>query len=141
MIAVDVNVLVYAARREFAQHEVARSWLTAALGGREPVAVLDEVLAATVRLLSNHRVLATPLTGEQALEYCEAVRGAPAATAATPGPARWTVFAELMREHDLRGNDVPDALLAAGALSLGARLATFDRGFRRFAELEVVVPA
>ena len=107
MIVVDVDVLVYAARCEYAQHGVAHSWLTATLGGREPVAVLDEVMAAT---------------------------------AATPGPGRWSTFVDRVREHDLRGNDVPDALLAAGALALGARLATVDRGFPRFTELEVVVP-
>jgi predicted nucleic acid-binding protein len=36
---------------------------------------------------------------------------------------------------------VPAALLAATALDLGARMVTFDRGFRRFPGLTVVVPS
>jgi len=140
MILLDVNVLVYAARREFGRHDLARAWLTAALVGREPVAVTDDVLAAAVRLLSNHRVLATPLTGEQALEFADAVRAAPAAVAPVPSAGRWSLFEHLVHDLDLRGNDVPDALLAATALDLGARLATFDRGFRRFAGLAVLLP-
>ena len=47
MILVDVNVLVYAARREFADHAAAATWVTKAQVGPEPVVVLDEVLAAT----------------------------------------------------------------------------------------------
>jgi toxin-antitoxin system PIN domain toxin len=140
VILIDVTVVVYAARREFDHHAAAHEWLTAALAGPEPVAVLDEVLAAAVRLLTNHRVLTGPLTGEEALAVCSAVRGAPAALTPTVGAGRWTTFHRLVTEHDLRANDVPDALLAATALDLGARLATFDRGFRRFSGLDVVVP-
>lgn len=39
----------------------------------------------------------------------------------------------------LRANDIPDAFLAATAIDLGARLATFDQGFRRFPGLTVIV--
>ena len=55
--------------------------------------------------------------------------------------SRWQQFATLVDDLGLRANDVPDALLAATALSLGARLATFDRGFRRFAGLQVLEPS
>lgn len=140
MILLDVNVLVYAARREFSDHGVARAWLTTALSGTEPVAVTDEVLAATVRLLTNHRVLADPLDGESALEFCRLVREAPATVLAVPESTRWSHFARLVTELGLRANDIPDALLAATALQLNATLATFDRGFRRFPRLPIVIP-
>ena len=42
VILVDVNVIAYAARREFREHEAALVWLQQALGGDEPVAVLDQ---------------------------------------------------------------------------------------------------
>jgi len=140
VILLDVNVLVYATRREFDRHEVAREWLRDALVGYEPVAVSDEVLAGTVRLLTHHRVLRTPLTGDQALDLCRAVRDAPAVVLPAPSSRRWAVFERLVADLGLRANDVPDALLAATALDLGARVATFDRGFRRFPGLSVVVP-
>jgi uncharacterized protein len=94
-----------------------------------------------VRLLTNHKVLATPLGADEALDFCRVVREAPAVVPAAPGPARWEVFAQLVRDLGLRANDVPDALLAATALHLNASLATFDRGFRRFPRLSVLMPS
>ena len=141
MIVVDVNVLVYAARREFDQHDVAHAWLTETMAGTESVVISDEVLAATVRLLTNHKVLATPLGPDDALDFCQVLREAPAYVPGRSGPQRWAHLDRLVRELGLRGNDVPDALLAATALDLNATLATFDRGFRRFPGLAVLVPA
>lgn len=140
MILLDVNVLVYAARREFAEHELAARWLTQALVGAEPVAVLDEVLAAATRLLTNHLVLRAPSTIDEALDFCGRVRDAPAAVVPLPSTRRWDRFTELAILLGLRGNDVLDALLAATALDLGATVATFDRGFRRFPGVSVRRP-
>lgn len=140
MILIDVNVLVYAAHREFERHEVARTWLAGALVGQEPVAMLDEVLAAATRLLTNHRVVREPLTSDEAVSLCGQVRAAPAAVVPVPSPRRWGRFAELVTGLGLRGNDVPDAFLAATALDLRASVATFDRGLRRFPGLSVLRP-
>lgn len=140
MIVVDVNVLVYAARREFDQHEVAHAWLTEALSGTEAVVLGAEVLASTVRLLTNHKVLSTPLDPDAALAFCRVLRESPAVVPEPAGPNRWDHFERLVRDLGLRGHDIPDALLAATALDLHATLATFDRGFRRFPGLTVLVP-
>lgn len=141
MIVLDVNVVMYALRREFPQHAVAREWLVQRLAGPEAVVASDEVLAATVRLLTHHRVLATPLTPREALDAVGAIRSAPAVLRPR-GPAdRWERFRGFIDHLGLRANDVPDALLAATTLALGGRLATFDRGFRRFPGLEVIEPA
>jgi toxin-antitoxin system PIN domain toxin len=141
VILVDVNVIVYAARREFRAHEVALHWLEAALSGEEPVAVMDSVLASATRLMTNHRVLREPFGADEALAVCEAVRSAPAAITPSPSGRRWSVFSRLTGDLGLRANDVPDAYLAATAIDFGARLATFDQGFRRFPGLTVIVPS
>lgn len=128
MILIDVNVIVYALRREFPQHPVANAWLTTHLSGPEGIVVPDGVLASAVRLLTHHRVLSTPLGPGEALAAAEAIRAAPAVVhPSRPGDALATL--RLVDDFGLRANDVPDALLAATARSLGARLATFDRGF------------
>ena len=44
------------------------------------------------------------------------------------------------RDEQVRGALVPDAWPAALALSYGCRLATADRGFARFDDLEWFVP-
>ena len=141
MIVVDVNVIVYALRREFPQHDVAHAWLGQQLVGAEGVVISDAVLAAAVRLLTHHKVLAAPMTPSQALAAVEAIRAAPAVVNPAARESRWRQFATLVDDLGLRANDIPDALLAATALSLGARLATFDRGFRRFAGLQVLEPS
>ena len=56
-----------------------------------------------------------------------------------PSARRWSLLERWVSTLDLRGNDLPDALLAATAQDLGARLATFDRGFRRFAGLPLIM--
>lgn len=139
MILPDVNVFVYAARREYPQHESAARWLTAAVADVEPVAVLDEILASTVRLITNHRIFTTPATTAQAFEFCEAVRAAPSAVTPSLSPRRWSAFAHLCTHLDLRANDVPDALIAADAIALDATLVTFDKGFRRFPGLRLSI--
>jgi hypothetical protein len=54
--------------------------------------------------------------------------------------SHWSIFRDLVASHRLRGNDVPDAYLAAIALEAGATMATLDRGFARFAGLRLADP-
>jgi toxin-antitoxin system PIN domain toxin len=94
-----------------------------------------------MRLLTNHRVFARPSTIEEAVDFCRQVGDAPATVSLTSGARRWAIFLDLATSLGLRGNDIPDALLAATALDLRATLATFDRAFRRFPGLALVTPA
>lgn len=138
MIVPDVNVLINAARSGAPDHELARRTLVDLLTGNEPVGLLDETLAATVRILTNPRLGAAQPPAE-AVAFCEQVRAAPAATPLTAADTTWARFAASVRDLDLRGNDVPDAWLAAVVASARATLVTFDRGFRRFPDLSVTI--
>ena len=89
MIVVDVNVIVYALRREFPQHDVAHAWLGQQLVGAEGVVISDAVLAAAVRLLTHHKVLAAPMTPSQALAAVEVIRAAPAVVNPAARESRW----------------------------------------------------
>lgn len=97
VILIDVNVGVYAFRREHARHAVAREWLTRMATGPEPVAVGDDVLCALVRITTNHRVLRHPATPAEALSSCAALRSMPsvillqgAPDAGTTLPSSWS---------------------------------------------------
>lgn len=48
------------------------------------------------------------------------------------GARHWSIFSQIVGEHRLRGDDVPDAYYAAIALEQGATVVTADRGFARF---------
>lgn len=140
MLLGDVNVYLYARRRESERHEEYRSWLEDRLGGPEPFGVSEMVLSAFVRIVTNHRVYREPTSPEQALEFCQVILGAPAAVAVRPGPRHWDIFCSLCRSVRARANIVPDAYLAALAIEHGAILATLDRGFSRFPGLRAELP-
>ena len=141
MLFPDVNVLVLAHRPDASgEGPGVRDWLTGVLRGHESVGISEHVLAALVRIVTHPRIFAQPTKPAEALAFCAAVRGAPAAVPARAGVGHWEIFAELVETLRLRGNDVPDAFLAALAMEQGATLVTLDRGFHRFEGLRVTAP-
>ena len=141
MILLDVNVLVEAGHRDAARHAPTAAWLTEALGGSRPVGLADAVLVGALRVLTHRKVFADPATPAAAWAFIDAVRQAPAARPVTPTESTWRQLGALLDTDDgLRGNVVPDAWLAALALSHGAAMGTRDRGFARFPGLSLVSP-
>lgn len=140
MRCVDVNVLVYAHRREAERHGAYLSWLDEARRGPEPLGVIDVVLSGFVRVVTHPRVFVDPTPLATALAFAEAVRGAPAALVVTPGPRHWRLFTDLCSTTEVRGNLVPDAYLAATAIEAGATWVSADRGFSRFRALRLQHP-
>lgn len=132
MIAVDVNVLVYAHRADASRHLEFRQWLEGALNAAEPVAVADLVLSGALRVLTHPRVFDPPTPLVVAMDQMEAVRHHPRVVPMRPGDRHWGVFADLCRHVDARGNLVPDAYLAALAIEHGCEWVTTDRDFARF---------
>lgn len=137
MVLPDVNVLVYAFRREVAQHERYAAWLAGVVAGGDELGLHDHVLAGFVRIVTNHRVFATPAPTALALAFVGRLRQASRSRWLPAGAPSWAAL-EALVEHDraIVGNLVPDAYLAAVALAHGCRLATADRGFARFPGLD-----
>ncbi|WP_250287099.1 MULTISPECIES: type II toxin-antitoxin system VapC family toxin [unclassified Frankia] len=142
MILPDVNVLVYAYRREAQNHATYASWLTATVGGRDELALTDHCLTGFLRIVTNPRILADPAPTADALRFVNRLRTAPRGRPLTATPATWDVLGtHVSQDQGIRGNLVPDAYLAALAISHGCRLATTDRGFARFPGLDFFDPA
>jgi uncharacterized protein len=140
MLLLDVNVCVYAFRAESRGHAELKGWLEQALSGPEPVGLPEQVLAAVIRLVTNHRIYGDPSTPAEALSFCDALLDAPAAMRVRPGERHWAIFHDLVSQHGLRGNAIPDAYLAALALEQGATWVTNDRGFARYEGLRLLDP-
>lgn len=141
MLLLDVNICLYAYRP--GQSETARvvsEWLSPRLTGHERVAVSETVLMSVVRIATHPRIYETPSTPRDVLRFAESLLAAPATQLVRVGADHWPLFTQLVAEHRLRGNDVPDASLAAHCLELGASLVTLDRGFSRFVGLRTVNP-
>lgn len=132
MLLVDVNVWIYAIRKDSVDHKAYRDWVTDILTGDEPVGVSELVLSGVIRLLTNHRVFREPSSTRQALDACRAIRSAPAAVPIRPGARHWAIFESLCEEAGAKANTVPDAYHAALAIENGATWVTTDRSFARF---------
>lgn len=132
MLLADVNIFIYAHRPESPRAQDHHDWLRHALHGDEPFGVSELVLAAFLRIVTNHRVYREPTPVPVALSFCDAVLTAPAAHPVRPSGRHWQIFTRLCADVGARGNLVPDAFLAALAIEHGATWVTTDRGFARF---------
>ncbi|MCC7076820.1 MAG: type II toxin-antitoxin system VapC family toxin [Acidimicrobiia bacterium] len=140
MRCADVNVLVYAHRAEMHNHARARAWLEEARRGVEPLGLPGLVVSGFLRVVTHARVFKDPTPSDEALAFVEALLASPAVDLVEPGRRHWHLFRELVAAMRLRGNDVPDAYLAALAIEQGGTWVTTDRGFGRFSGLRLIDP-
>jgi toxin-antitoxin system PIN domain toxin len=140
MVLADVNVLVYAHRRDAPGHLAFRRWLERVMRSDEAYGVSDVVLSGFLRVVTNPRVFKTPSPMTQALAFTRAVREQPNAVRVQPGPRHWDIFTGLCRNAGVRGNLVPDAFFAALAIEAGCEWFTTDRDYARFQGLRWRVP-
>ena len=141
MIVLDVNVLLAAYRSDHAHHERARPWLERVLSSAEDVIVPDTVWVGFVRLVTNNHVFEVPSTIEEAFAFVDALASAPGYRRIAGLTEGLGLFAQTCIDSDAWGNLVPDAYVASIARAHACPVASFDRDFRRFDGLEIVVPA
>ena len=140
MILPDVNVLVYAFRREAPEHDAYAHWLATTSAGSE-LALAESALLGMIRIVTNPRIVADPAPTELALNFVSRLLAAPRARRLQATAATWERLRSIVTsDGHVRGGLVPDAWLAALALSHGCRLATADRGFARYDGLDWFVP-
>jgi toxin-antitoxin system PIN domain toxin len=141
VILADVNVLVYAHRQDLSQYERFSAWLGGEIESGRSFALCDASLAGFLRIVTNGRIFATPTPLDVALRSIEELREQPATSHIGPGARHWGIFSDLCTAVGARGNDIPDAYLAALAIESGSELITADRGFGRFPGLRWSCPA
>lgn len=142
MILPDVNTLVYAFRVESRLHQPYRTWLDDLVAGAEELALVDTALSGVVRIVTNRAVFHDPAPVADALDFVDWIVAAARPRWISSGGATWRQLRRFA-DHDtgITGNRVPDAYLAALAVTHGASLATADRGFARFPGLRFFDPA
>ena len=141
MILPDVNVLIYAFRKDSAQYAICRPWLDRLVLGDVRFGVSRMTLSALVRITTNRRSHPIPSTLEEAFGFCEDLLGQPHCQLIEPGPRHWQIFKRLCIETDTRGSRVTDVWYAALAIEWGCEWITFDRDYARFPGLKWRVPA
>jgi len=134
-VIVDASLLLYAVDTTSPFHERARTWLEAQLSGSRRVGLPWPSLLAFARIASHPRALAAPLAPAEAWALVDDWLAAEVAWVPAPGPGHAAVLGELVRRHDVRGNLVPDAHLAALALEHGTAVCSADSDFARFTDV------
>lgn len=131
----DANLLLYAVHKRSGQHEAAAAWLTEQLNGSRRVGFPWQSLAAFLRIATHSRAFQRPLAPAVAWERVTDWLAAPVAWIPEPGPEHARVLGDLVVRHEVRGNLVPDAQLAALALEHGLTVYSTDTDFARFREI------
>jgi toxin-antitoxin system PIN domain toxin len=141
----DLNVLLAAFRSDHPQHQAALVWLnqaiaTCATGGS--IELLPMVAAGLLRLATNRRIFTAPATIGEAVAFVDSLLSIPGVEMRELG-REWPTLRQMGRDHDLAGNDITDAWIAAAVRTLGTHLVTFDRGFARLlgrTEVTIIKP-
>ncbi len=132
MFMPDVNILVYAHRRDDVVHAVYREWLDRLVAGPQPFALSVLVAVAFVRIVTHPGIFAHPTPLPLALATIDAIAGHSNCRMIAPGPRHWTLVEKLCRAANATGKVVADAQHAAVAIEHGCEWVTRDRDFERF---------
>ncbi|HEX8065671.1 MAG TPA: TA system VapC family ribonuclease toxin [Thermoleophilaceae bacterium] len=132
---VDANLLLYAVHRQSPFHARARDWLADQLNGSRRVGLPWQSLASFLRIATHPRALERPLAPADAWDRVNDWLDAHVTWIPEPGEDHAAILGELVIAHDVRGNLVPDAQLAALALEHGLTLYSADTDFARFSDV------
>jgi len=132
MIVVDVNLMLYATVSGFPQHEQARAWWEQTLNAAEDVGLCSPAVFGFLRIVTNPRVLISPLPVDAATRYVSEWLNRPNVRFLVPGPRHLDIAFELLNDVGTAGNLTTDIQLAAFALENDAEMFSNDSDFGRF---------
>jgi len=129
----DVNILVAASRADHPNHAAAQRWLTGVLADcldGQTLEILPIVATGFLRLVTHPKVFVQPTPISEATSFLRALLKMPGVEMAALG-AEWPELLRLCESMQAKGNDIPDAWIAAAVQRGDSHLVTFDKGFHR----------
>lgn len=135
MILLDVNILLYAHRRDLPQHAAIHRWLEHAADSGQQYGVADIALSGFLRIVTHPRIFKQPTPITDALSYVAVLLDQEHCQFVRPGARHWQIFTGLCRRYNAQADTIPDLYYAAVAIEIDAELITVDKGFRRYSEL------
>ena len=142
MLAVDTNILIYAADADSSFHTSCRSWLENQRQRADAWYVTWEIFYEFVRITTHPRVMHNPWSARQAWGFVAALLASPGLAVLVPTERHAEVAAAVIAElPHLTGNLFHDAHTAILMREHGIRqICTRDTDFHRFPFLEVIDP-
>ena len=132
MPLLDVNVLIGAHRLGSSRHKEYARFVEALATSAGTYSIPSIVRSGFLRIVTNRRIFPVPTPLDKALEFLDSLLERENHLEMEPGERHWKLFVGLCQKIEAKGNNIPDAYLAALALEKGAELITADRGFARF---------
>jgi len=136
MILMDVNIFVYAFRKDMPDHREYRAWLSHVVNAPSAFGICDLVLSGFCRIVTNSKIFKEPSSWSEVSEFVEKIRNQPNCRRIEFGDRHWSIFTDLCRASNAKGNLVPDAFLAALAIESGCEWITTDRDYAKFPGLK-----
>lgn len=140
MILPDVNVLIYAFRKDVPEHATCNPWLTAVVASDAGFGLSRLALAALVRITTSARYYPGPSSLAEAFTFCDYLLAQPNCHVVEPGERHWKIFQRICRETRTTGPRVTDAWYAALAIEWDCEWISFDRDYARFPGLKWRIP-
>ena len=137
----DVNVLIGAFRADSLLRARCVPWFEATLRNSSQLGLSPLILAAVIRVTTNHRTHSPPSRREDAIGFANDLLALPNTVKLEPGPRHWTIFTKLLDTADILGPATTDAWFAALAIEHDCTFVTLDRDFSRFPGLKWTNPA
>ncbi len=135
-VTLDTNVLIYASNDADPLHEPARVLVEMLASGPELVYLFWPTIMGYLRIMTHPAILPHPRSSREAAANIALLLAQPHVRAPGEEDGFWDLFRAMAGDH-ARGNDVPDAHIAALMRQHDVRtIYTRDRGFRRFPGIE-----
>ncbi len=132
---VDANILLYATDNSSPHNEIATRWLEAALRGDRRVGIPWQSIGAFLRISTNPRIYANPLSAAQSWGCVQSWLAAEPTWVPPASASTARILGRLIAGRDVAAELVPDAMLAALAIEHGLTIISADSDFARFGEV------
>ena len=140
MVLFDINIYVYAHREDSSYHVPIKKYVEKILKDNSPFGYSLLALSGFLRIITHPRIFNPPTDLKTAVQFTEEIITLPNALKINPGPMHWTIFKDLCRTVNAKGNLIPDAYFAALAIESGCAWVTTDRDYSRFQDLKWINP-
>ncbi len=141
MIIPDTNLLLYAYVPSFAEHPAAKSWFEDSLQkGDETIGLAWQVITSYIRIGTNPKIFQKPITLDEIDRHLTKLLNHPLVRTVNPQSKHLRIYMDLIKTEQVTADLVIDAHLAALAIEYKAKLATTDRDFTRFSNLNFFNP-
>ena len=140
MLLADVNVLVYAHRKDSPSHAQALQWLETLINSDEAFAMSELVFSGFMRIVTHPKIFNPPSSLKDALLVTDQISNQQNRVNGSTEERHWDIFSKLCKQANAKGNLIPDDYHAALAVETGSTWITTDRDFSRFSGLRWSAP-